>query len=27
MLKGLSVPQTKALRTALATCYTNLSRA
>jgi len=27
MLKGLSVPQTKALRTTLATCYANLSRA
>src|ERR1700733_7587412 len=27
MLKGLSVPQTKALRTALAACYANLSRA
>ena len=27
MLAGLSVPQTKALRATLATCYTNLSRA
>jgi len=27
MLKGLSVPQTKALRTTLAACYANLSRA
>ena len=27
MLKGLSVPQTKALRTTLATCYANLSKA
>jgi DNA-binding MarR family transcriptional regulator len=26
MLAGLSVPQTKALRATLATCYTNLSR-
>jgi DNA-binding MarR family transcriptional regulator len=27
MLAGLSIPQTKALRATLATCYTNLSRA
>ncbi len=27
MLTGLTVPQTKALRAALATCYANLSRA
>jgi DNA-binding MarR family transcriptional regulator len=27
MLSGLSTPQTKALRAALATCYANLSRA
>ena len=27
MVKGLSVPQTKALRTMLATCYSNLSKA
>ena len=27
MVKGLSVPQAKALRATLATCYTNLSRA
>ena len=27
MVKGLSVPQTKALRTMLATCYANLSKA